>query len=207
VPTGVKIVSVYVIIQFGLCFLLGLLFVGLIFGEGFFTRQVSILGKFVLIVGFFLLIIGGIGITIAVFLWKGKEWARIVTICLSLLSLIGIIYDLFSVVLVDAFADHSTEFPITKDCLSSIFGMIINSAIMLYLSSRRVKEAFSNRWDYEDDFEMKAIEVEPMECEIVEEENEELTCPNCEKDFEISVMECALADIVCPFCGCEGDVE
>ncbi len=208
-PTGVKVVSVLLCIMYSL----SLLYLAFIF---IFINFVLSLSDYVpsidltlsiaafLFISFLLLVFGFIS---AIYLWKGKEWARIATISLLILSIIGIIYNLFTSVLVGAFQNRSDEIPFTSDCFSSIIALAINGIIMLYLSSDRVKNAFLKEKESAINEQMMSTEVEPIEFEVVEDEKFELTCPNCNKDFEKEDSDLGLADLVCPFCGYGGDLE
>ena len=133
VPVGVKIISIlyYIGAVFGIIF--GLL---LIFGAETFT---SILNGVLLIDaldsglsglfiagGIIMIALGVLGFFIGRGLWKGRNWARIFVIILSIL---GVLIGVFSMV--------------QGDVAGNIFGLAVNLIIGGYLLfSRKVKEAF-----------------------------------------------------------------
>jgi hypothetical protein len=137
IPGGVKTISILDWIVAVLGIILGLLFTvfgalafsgkGLSEGAGGLGDLISVLGEVVLFIGIFLLGFGILMIFVARGLWKGKNWARIVQIILSVL---GIIYAIW--------------LWIQGSGTGGALNLIVNLPIVSYLSfSKKVREAFS----------------------------------------------------------------
>ena len=89
IPTGVKILSVLDYIAAVLLLIIGLL--------SFFVNiaALSVLGVFVGIIGVIFIVLGVVEFFVARGLWKGQNWARVITI---IFSIFGLIFGLISLV-------------------------------------------------------------------------------------------------------------
>ncbi len=130
VPTLVKVLAVLDYIGSGFTILAGFVF---LFGGAFFSSIISsLLPGFegfvsigVIVLGVFFIAFGVLGIFVGRGLWRGKNWARILTI---ILSAIGIALSLISLV---------------GGNFSNIINLVIGTAIFGYLTfSNKVREAF-----------------------------------------------------------------
>ena len=124
-PLGVKIISILVIIS---------VFVEGIYGGWAAIRSLSdnsfsFIQLFSSSVGVFIIILSFLislpFIIISIFLWKGKNWARILLIILLTLTIIWDIYSLF------------------KGGIYSIIEIILVIIIIYYLMKKDIKEKFS----------------------------------------------------------------
>jgi|SRR3989344_3991687 len=150
-PVGVKIISIFnwicsviFIIAGLLFFVLGVFSIGGGFSglEGFeeLGGVFAIFGVFALVIGLVFLFFAVLSIFIAIGLWKGKNWARIIEIVFSCLGF------LFSLLIV-----LSTIFVIAQEGFDgfnfslNLFSLLYNSLIGLYLIfNSKAKEFFSS---------------------------------------------------------------
>ena len=130
VPGWVKTISILYYIGSALGIIGGLLF---LLGAGLFDSiaeqipLIGVLGSIIFIIaGIVMLVFGILWFFIGRGLWKGKKWARIFAIILSIL---GILIGVYSMV--------------QGSIISNLFGVVLNFIISLYLLfSNKVKEAF-----------------------------------------------------------------
>ncbi|PIN91329.1 hypothetical protein COU57_01045 [Candidatus Pacearchaeota archaeon CG10_big_fil_rev_8_21_14_0_10_32_14] len=133
VPVGVKIISVLYYIEAAFLILLGLVFV---FGASAASTllkdspELAAAGAGIFIVlGIILILFGALFIFLGIKLWKGKNWARIVTIVLYIL---GVLIELLSLVSGG-----------TMNIVWGVIWIIIDGTIAGYLLlNKEVKQAF-----------------------------------------------------------------
>jgi uncharacterized membrane protein (DUF2068 family) len=130
VPTGVKIISVLGYIGAVFLALFGLLFLVASGSMGALAAQIPVLatlgaGLFV-VAGLVMIAFGVLSFFVARGLWKGSNWARIVTIIFSALGVLFAVIGMFK-----------------TGVTSNLFSFIVNGVIGYYLLfSRNVKKAF-----------------------------------------------------------------
>ena len=97
-PTGVKVISILYFIGSAICLIVGLLMiVGASFVSGLLKSMpmMGAIGSAIFaVVGVVALVIGALGAFIAMSLWKGKNWARIVAIVFAILGILGALSNL-----------------------------------------------------------------------------------------------------------------
>ncbi len=134
-PIGVKVISVFMFFGAAMLFLLSIL----MFALTSLLQPLMVnlplpagLGSAILIVvGVFFLTMAVVDIVLGVGLWKGRRWARILTLVFSGIGVVGIIF----AIIVSRAAVESI--------VGNFFSLIVNGLIFYYLGfSKEAKAAF-----------------------------------------------------------------
>jgi|SRR3989344_5716486 len=130
-PIGIKILSI-------LFYISG--FVELIFGLLLFSgiknvlnntvSFTSLISGFITLFGVILLIFGLISIILATGLWKGKNWARIVTLIFTILSIIGILSSILQ-------GKFSNLISLTIEILI-VYYLLFNKDVKTFFKSKKI---------------------------------------------------------------------
>ena len=130
-PIGIKILSIlgyisgFIELIFGL-----LLFSGIKNVLNNTVSFTSLISGFITLFGVILLIFGLISIILATGLWKGKNWARIVTLIFTILSIIGILSSILQ-------GKFSNLISLTIEILI-VYYLLFNKDVKTFFKSKKI---------------------------------------------------------------------
>lgn len=135
-PTGITIIAVLAFLGAGFLLLLALLSLvgGALFSSLSSSRLGALAGIGAVVLAVFLLICAAVDVVVGVGLWKLQNWARIITIVLIGIGLLGSVLSIFSPFHVHVFF---VVFLIRRLVLAAIYAWIL-----WYLFQPSVKQAF-----------------------------------------------------------------